>query len=1228
MTVAHRLHLRLFLEGVEVPVISAVVQSQPNAPAACSIQIPANDLALQLKPRTLVHLYFYDFYNGAPPTDRAWVAGDGLAVTYTERDPELEGVIPPERFDITEEQQDADLENQNYRLLFGGEVVGVNVEKTPMSRGITLQCMDWSMYWDYAFQYQVSAYSLSGGGYRAAFTGASTNLFNSFLEGNADIIVGLMETAPRNYPRLKGTLLGAITHIIEAIGGVNFGSRSIKGINDFFSIAELRLKLTQMLGANPFDQESERRLMRANGFGSLFRRSLAGLGKQVSIRDVLNALQRYIFHEVVPITTPRYIPPLVDPNKPRYQTTSINANAKYQPVVRAATRLQQRAISIRTRQEQSTSPDIARSLSAQNGGLRTELTRLSALCASTARLARRIKLAEGSGLVGDLYIGVLDIDAIFTINASRFQRLQDATRRGQRVEVTTNTFYPPDTPAAAQVLSLCAQIEADMASILSAQIRSKVSIGNGQPDPPARLITQIYRPDVWMVAPPRCNVVFPELYNSFNYGRSFMDEVSRLMLRTHSAFFGSDIFFDGFFMAPSRIPGARTGKKIGTGRVGIEPPDLSDAPAWFIRDLMDHELYTGIIPKFERMSDLNLHALRGGNGAVELDPNDGGPRVRINYAQLACNHIFFKYRFMSRQLNCQGKFNPFFALGFPALIVDKYSANGNSPSDDAVRAVVSAQIAERAREGEGVAINSWQEPEFARQREMESLRQQELTNALNEQYASTHYLGTPQALTHSLSADTGGTTAIQMAYARSTDEATEFLGEDRVAPPRASRYTRVRNTQATTTVAMTKLPDIGSRGPRGGTITRVEDVTQQFLRDNPVRPARGRRAVSARGATRYQSENRLPVFIPNARSGRRRGTRVVVGVPVSASALPEAAALAGSIGEQISANPTVTGTGNDGDTAQIVSTSITFLAVKIYEEVGVYRRTPVDLAAEDLVFPPWYSESYRSKNIGALYGYFFGTGSIVDPTNIIGPERTAPTTSNPADGGDPSGANAATPSGPGPDGSVSPGSAVPTVTLPADPTPPDVAEAHPEIIGPPGTEEQTRTMSAETADAGEGAVTADGKKMTLGAPTEHGNIEEAIRGLVDSYSLIRRNRFDVDDFLRSYTWRPIATIVDMFGTSNLEIDDDGEVVRGVEGFHSRAFGDFDDLRQLTRNVDGERVRTVLGMTTTDADEADGAAADRAQRDAQRAARLDTRKEKRLAVYRYVQALLTTRGILG
>ena len=56
---AKRLKLRLFLEGIEVPVIAARVESAPNSPGVCSIQVPPVAAGTELLPRTLVHLFFF-----------------------------------------------------------------------------------------------------------------------------------------------------------------------------------------------------------------------------------------------------------------------------------------------------------------------------------------------------------------------------------------------------------------------------------------------------------------------------------------------------------------------------------------------------------------------------------------------------------------------------------------------------------------------------------------------------------------------------------------------------------------------------------------------------------------------------------------------------------------------------------------------------------------------------------------------------------------------------------------------------------------------------------------------------------------------------------------------------------------------------------------------------------------------------------------------------------------
>lgn len=1170
MAYAQRLHLRLFLEGVEVPVISASVQSSKNQAAVASIQIPANDYAFNLSPRTLVHLFFYDIYNGAPSDEQLRVGGVGI---YTQGhsyvDPDLEGLIPPERFASTEDQSAIDLENSNYRLLFGGEVLGISYEKTPQTRAIVLQCVDWSSYWDIAFQYQIGGFSLGGGGIRAAFTGASTSVFNDFLKSDGDLIIEMMKSPPRSYPSLKNTLLGALVHILEAIGGTYYGRRAIRGTNDFFSLAEMRLHLTQMIGANPFSNRDETRLMSANGFGGLFRRSLGGLGKLVSIRQVLMALQRFIFHEVVPITTPRFIPAVQDPNLDQYEVAGLNDEPRMRPLFQAATQLKNRARNIRERQEGISTPREADRATTQRGGIEGEIRQLVRTC---ERAATRARLLEGQA--GDA--SFQQVTAAFSLAGSCFSAV------GRYTSQVRLGFPMADSPIGQAIVTQMQLAENHFDSILNFRYRKRKPQSLRQPDPPPRLLTQIYRPDVWMVAPPRCNVIFPELYSSFSYGRNFTAEVSRLLLRTHSAFFGSDILFDGFYMAPSRILGQRTGKKIGRGRTGIEPPDLADAPAWVVRDLMDHELYTGIIPAFERMSDLNLNALRGGN--VEIDG------VKVGYAQLAANHIFFQYRFKSRQLVCSGKFNPFVALGFPALIIDKYQPIDQLTNPDPDRAAQT--IAYALTEGEGDVAGV---PDDERQRiqEANNSRAQEILERIAEPLPNTNFLGTPESVSHSVSATSGGQTSLQMGYARTTDERTEFLGDNTGF---RARSRRVRNATTFTDVASLEVPSVGARGPRGGEVVNVTEVTDQYRR----RQTRRTTNQTATGQTRFVGGTRLPLYVPerNYIGRRRRATKVLVGVRQPASSYgTEVLALVGTGGLYQSA------------VADGVETEVEFRAFRIEERVGVYRRELVDLPAEEITFPPWYGDQYRSTQIGALYSYFFGTGAVTDNTVFVAPNSIASVIAQ-VQNDDAEASAAADPTN----------TRARTIQL---------ANRIRESISAAFRQQDQVTLDQDpTAEENVGAPGDDSEQQNvLGEVEARSPLSAAIEEVTKTYSIARLNGYNVNEFVKAYTWRPIASITDILGTANLEINDRGEVVRGTEGFHSRAYGDYDDLRTLVDQGDGRPVR-ILGLTTADPDETRGQEQRRAERDERISARLDTRKEKRVHVLRYLHSLMAQRGVVG
>jgi hypothetical protein len=1135
-----RLHLRLFLEGVEIPIVAASITSQKNAPCSASLQIPANDYALDLKPRTLVHLFCYDGYRGAPPESQVWVGGAGVTVKQQLAvDPAKQGPVPTTATPAPSPELSAiDLENQNYKLIFGGEVIALSYNKSPMSRGVTLQCVDWSSYWDIAYQYQVSGMSLGHGTLNQAFTGASATVFNEFLKTPGDVVLNLLSTPPRSYPELKGSLLGGLMHIIEAIGGCYFGSRAVKGTNDFFSLAEMRLHLTQMIGANPRSAKDEIRLMQAHGFGSLFGKTLGGLGQLVTIRQVLLALQRYIFHEIIPINAPRYVAPKSDPQGGMTERVALASDPATAALVKSAQDIKQKVLQLKAKQESAIHAFVGEGVYGQL----PEISKLQQQADESYRQARKLGLTTGAAATGGLNQAVV----AFETAARQFAQL---VRVVQEPGYQTFEYPPVGTPEANRVLGLLAAIERAMDRVAGSYYTRPARKAQRQSDPPPRLLTQLYRPDVWMVAPPRCNVIFPELYSGFSYGRNFLGEVTRMLLRTHEAFYGSDMLFDGHYMAPSRILGSRSNKKMARGRMDYEPPDLSDAPASVLKDLMDHELYTGITPTFERMSDLNLHAIRG--GSIEIDG------AKVGYAQLACNHIFFQYRFKSRELMVQGKFNPYAVLGFPSVVIDKYMA------DDQLRGGYDDKLAKRL----ATAFANLPPRQDQNMIEIDAAKVRTLAADVMTEREMTHYLGTPELISHSLSSAAGGSTSYQMAYARTTSERTEFFGDNLV---QSGKSKRKGSSKPPSIVAALEAPVVGSTGVRGGKIISVENVTDRYKRAQP-KVKRGQQLPS--------SKTYLPVFIgDNTVGGRRaRGTRVPVGVDLEPSAYgPEVIAIAGSGGTTVSS-----------DNSRKVT--VRFEAYRIVEEVGRYTTEDVKLPPEHLLFPPWYGEDYRTNKIGALYSDFFGVGAVTDPTVVLGRVSKKPDEDNER-------------------------------ALVLD-DPEAIFEA---VLGPSRLDGPSDTPDVLEPSGGGtyGPLKEGDQAEVLGEVEGRSPLAEAIAELVRIYSATRQHHYDTPAFIHNYTWRPIATMVDLFGTADLNITERGIVTAGREGFHSRAFGDHDDLRQLVTQ-DEHGPQKILGIEAAPSE----LSSDKADAAKKVAERMDTRKEKRLAVFRYLTALSASRGVL-
>lgn len=732
---AQRLKLRLFVEGVELPIIAAQVECRPNSPLVASIQVPPLAEGTKILPRSLVHVFFLDFYatgnpnvivNGAQaaPTNSAnpsaYTQGQNEAAANGESGGEIDDYV-----------------NQQYKLLFVGEFIAFKWTKNPSSRSLVLQCLDLSNYWDYAYQWNNT--DIFGPGLKAMFSGGSTNLFTDFLTDEGSIILQLLRQKSRNYPNLKG-LLGGLISLLEAVGGTYYTKKMVGGMNLFFSLAELRLHITQMITAYDKDPTSFN-LINADGYDGLFGRTLGNLGSQVSFRDALNALQGMIFHETYAQPCPMYVPG-------SFGTVSGTLRTNLTDMPSAGNIV---AIANSLVAAQGNFINQVQTFAAGNGDAGQDPT-------ETLEDYLNASINQCSSALNQLN----SLPQLATVK-QYFQSGRSILQQAAKQVVTYGSNLTINSSAATSLTNFATQAKVQFQRVLSAQIaQSQQSQAI-----PARLNQQIFRPDVWFSAPPRCNVLFPDNYTQIDYQRSFLAEPTRFLLKTNDEFFGEDELFDQFYFAP-KSPTVKQNR--------------AQLQSLLKNDLMDHELFTGILPVFEKMGELNIFAGQSGT--------QDGKVVKVGLAQRSTNFLYFKHRFSARQMSLRVRFNPYLACGFPGLILDKYVDVG------------------------------------VMQRYNQLLAQLGKPPLDASKFLGTHFLANFTEITHSVD-QRNGMTDINAGYARQVDESVEFLGSIGQDQTVMQKYTGDSATKQTVVAALS-APPVGSVGPTYGVVQRSLDVTDAY----------------------------------------------------------------------------------------------------------------------------------------------------------------------------------------------------------------------------------------------------------------------------------------------------------------------------------------------------------------------------------------------------------------
>jgi len=918
MSIGQQLRLRLFLEGQEVPVIAAQVSASVGSPATASIQVIPTDRLMDLKPRTLVHLFFYDYYE----TEHS-----------SQDDPNSDR--PSDEVNLSSEEL-----SDKYKLLFTGEMVGISFLRTTSSRQATLQCVDFTSYWEHAKQCFFDEEKGGSQSQTASFVGAGSSSYDKDQTSPGGLIIKLLSTAPATFPGMKG-MLGGLIHMLESVGGVYSGSTQFRGINDFYSLAELRLHITRMIGALEDDTTSAK-LINHGKFGTWLNRKIQSLGNIASFQDILSELLGKIFYVTVPCPCAYYV-------SKSSKKDHRDINVDFSPESKDKLVKARGAV-----------------LDAIEAANRAEVAREAPLMAGFAAPAGAVGLAAGGVPLeaGMLSFASVAGDADFMSYMKQTRDLLD------KALGFMNSVVEKDKKYIAKTIALCISIKGRTVNIISQllpappvnasttlaesmklielfdDLDAKTGLmGTGIHKKirrtlirPSRLFNTFIIPECWFTSPPRSNVIFPDFYGQFSYNRSYLQEITRLQISTSTEFLARPGEWQD---------GEKRMRHLGSDKKTYYAPKIaavkSDTSAGSVarsvRVILPHEIYTGIIPAFESMADL---------AGLHLHDNNVSAETKIDVVQRIANYLFFRRRFAPRSISGAGKFNPFLVPGFTSVVVDRFLTNEM------------AQI----YSSEGIV---------------------KAEAALNKAgiRPPVQYFGYLQSVSHSVNQQ-GGDTSFFLSRSRTHNEKVEFLDVDSQDVKKLASMVR----------------DVSPTGYMSKALIHLVSVSSvtYYLLANKTEGA-GEHNEEAWGNFR-ESMAKLQGLSPTAEELGMRPETVIADMDKADGYLKQARSASKLSEVKKELDPVILDCGKVlvlARTRQLeaVSTTIGKLIADVRAASGIrtsatYNTEKQEVPPEEAIMPPWFAPIFQNSQIGEkVYRPLLGIGSMTDSLEVKSLEEQA-----------------------------------------------------------------------------------------------------------------------------------------------------------------------------------------------------------------------------------------------
>ena len=1084
MAAARRLFLRLFLEGVEVPVIGARVTISEGMPAACTMQIVPTTRAMELHPRTLVHLFCADIVN-MPLTEDSAVARE---YTKVNEDP---------MYDL-----------ENYKLLFHGLLIGFQYLKQGTQRSIVLQCLDCSIAWDTTYQYMLT-YGPNGSGIlgsNATFIGANTNLFDDIINDPVSVTSSLLQRKhpkTKDFQKLKGLLAGIIS-VIEAIGGI---PGDFRGINDFNTVEELRNRLLYQVTTDENDSTSAN-LFARKAFDQWLTNSLGGMGGLMSTRDILNMVMKYIYYGMVPCPVAHFRPAGEDTYTKASTESDLTGNG------RAIAVKWRKNINILYRRVDEGLAGIGATTSAPNearlGGVGeavvgesafdegSEIAVLTGVAAASneAILGRKrfVSLAAASAedvgffltrIRTDLgnYVRGMEADLVGLPVNSQVDRAFYYLKSSHNTVAVERPVLSAPVAALDLLRRVRDNLDIAVRALDAALNATTTTTTEVEYTTAPRLNTQILRPDVWYVAPPRCNVLFPEHYNVFQFNRQMLRECTRYQLRTSMELIGPDPLLDYYYKAPDL-----------SGSADISRGDYFADTAI----IMKHEVHSGIVPKMHHEGEVSLYASKSIKDYIKelVGKDKDAATLRNSYAQRVAHWNFFRFRFMPRMISFTGQFNPLPVAGFPMAIIDRgYIPPDGVSVQDLLKAINDGDI-------ENVLALNPDVRTVGRSIEGDPI--------VDKVQMPTQFLGLVTNLEH-VADQSGGHTTGQLNFCRTHKSLNgnddEFLNirlaEKRLASDKIAGAVFLLNYKS--------LYEAGNKAA----LTVLAGITPQLQTE-----------AAALSAALDDGLGPPPADLDwVGGESSPTWTDLVQGETLEKTLQSKLSTLAESEGAGVGGEVRVGSFGLQGTIRQIRTNGrVTrgFDGQLYYEEAALSEDVEEMKAAistiippEEAIAPPWISELYANKNIGEkVYTPFFGIGSIVDDQQFLVEE-----------------------------------------TDPKNQTPEQIEAGLDQYENYGGLAGDITTVGVQPESASRVVVDAKSPFSNLVSfvatndEMRHVSIAMALDTLAVIYGMIRARGLDTSGFVWNYVNRPIATLPDLLGDRDYQLDDTGRALGYAEIEH-------------------------------------------------------------------------------